>query len=43
MKISRDYLEDMEKMGSQKWSMKQKLVSKKNNVNLIETFSTAFY
>ena len=43
MKISRDYLEDMEKMGSQKWSMKQKLVSKKNYANLIEIFSTTFY
>ena len=31
------------KMDSQKWRMKQKLVSKKNNVNLIETFSAAFY
>ena len=30
-------------MDSQKWRMKQKLVCKKNYVNLIETFSTAFY
>lgn len=31
------------KKDSQKWRMKQKLVSKGNYVNLVETFSTAFY
>ena len=43
MKISRDYLEDMEKMGSQKWRMKEKLMSKKIYVNLIEDFNSTFY
>ena len=43
MNISRDYLEEFLK----KWTVKnggwKKLVSKKNYMNLIETFNTAFY
>ena len=31
------------KKGQSKWRMKENLVSKKNCMNLIETFSTAFY
>ena len=30
-------------MDSQKWRMKQKVVRKKDYMNLVETFSTAFY
>ena len=30
-------------MDGQKWKMKQKLMSRKNCVNLIEGFSTDFY
>ena len=44
MNISRDYLEELgKKMDSQKWRMKQKVVRKKDYMNLVETFSTAFY
>ena len=43
MNIWRDYLEELGKMDSQKWRMKQTLVSTQKYVNLIETCSSAFY
>jgi len=44
MNISRDYLEELEKKNRQsKMEDEAKIVSKKNYVNLVETFSTTFY